>query len=136
MRFETKIAIALRLDLAPWQKLNVTAFLASSIAGAAPELIGEAYEDGSGLRTLAMFRQPVMVFGGTGEDLARAHERLRQRDLPFALYTEQMFATGHDAANRAAVRALRTEDLPLVGLAVHAERKEVDRALKGLALHP
>jgi len=136
MRFETKIAIALRLDLAPWQKLNVTAFLSSSIAGAAPELIGEPYEDGSGNCTLAMFRQPVMIFGGTGEDLTRAHERLRQRNLPFALYTEQMFATGHDEANRAAVRALRTGDLPLVGLALHAERKDVDRVLKGFALHP
>ena len=27
MRFETKIAIAVREDLAVWQKLNVTAFL-------------------------------------------------------------------------------------------------------------
>ena len=34
MRFETKIAIALRADLLAWQKLNVTAFLASAIAGA------------------------------------------------------------------------------------------------------
>ena len=32
MRFDTKIAIAVRSDLAVWQKLNVTAFLASGIA--------------------------------------------------------------------------------------------------------
>ena len=34
MRFETKIAIAIQTDLPAWQKLNVTAFLASAIAGA------------------------------------------------------------------------------------------------------
>ena len=32
IRFDTKIAIAVRADLEPWQKLNVTAFLASGIA--------------------------------------------------------------------------------------------------------
>ena len=31
MRFDTKIAIAVREDLATWQKLNVTAFLALSL---------------------------------------------------------------------------------------------------------
>jgi hypothetical protein len=33
MRFGTKIAIAVREGLAMWQKLNVTAFLASAVAG-------------------------------------------------------------------------------------------------------
>ena len=37
MRFDTKIAIAVRHDLAQWQKLNVTAFLASAIAFGVPE---------------------------------------------------------------------------------------------------
>ena len=32
MRFESKIAVVLAEDLAVWQKLNVTAFLASGIA--------------------------------------------------------------------------------------------------------
>ena len=32
MRFDTKIAIAVRGDLANWQQLNVTAFLASGVA--------------------------------------------------------------------------------------------------------
>ena len=47
-----------------------------------------------------------------------------------------MFATGHDDANRAAVRAVRTEDLILAGLALHADRKDVDKVMKGLTLHP
>lgn len=33
MIFDTKIAIVLRDDLAVWQKLNVTTFLVSGIAG-------------------------------------------------------------------------------------------------------
>ena len=136
MRFETKIAIAVRADLPIWQKLNVTAFLASSIAGADRELIGQPYEDGSGVRALAMFRQPVLVFAGTAEDLTRAHGRIRERNLPFALYTQEMFATGHDDANRAAVSAIRTDDLVLAGLALHADRKDVDKVMKGLSLHP
>lgn len=136
MRFETKIAIAVRADLPVWQKLNVTAFLASSIAGADASLIGQAYEDGSGVRSLAMFRQPVLVFAGSAEDLSKAHTRLRERNLPFALYTEEMFATGHDDANRAAVKAVATDSLKLVGLALHADRKDVDKVMKGMSLHP
>ena len=136
MRFETKIAIAVHADLPVWQKLNVTAFLASSIIGADRELIGQAYEDGSGVRSLAMFRQPVLVFAGSSEDLTGAYSRIRERNLPFALYTQEMFATGHDDANRAAGRAVKTEELVLAGLSLHADRKDVDRVMKGLSLHP
>jgi hypothetical protein len=39
--FETKVAIVVLEDLPVWQKLNVTAFLATGIAGAAPEAMGE-----------------------------------------------------------------------------------------------
>jgi hypothetical protein len=67
MRFDTKIAIAVREDLATWQKLNVTAFLASGIATADAELIGEPYADADGTPYHAMFRQPVLVFEGSKE---------------------------------------------------------------------
>jgi hypothetical protein len=43
MRFDTKIAIVVREDLAVWQKLNVTAFMASAVAGGKPEVVGERY---------------------------------------------------------------------------------------------
>ena len=42
MRFDTKIAIAVRADLEPWQKLNVTAFLSSGIAATA-DVMGKPY---------------------------------------------------------------------------------------------
>ncbi len=63
LRFDTKIAIAVRADLQPWQKLNVTAFLASGIAASTGEVIGKPYEDGSGNSYLELFRQPVVVRG-------------------------------------------------------------------------
>ena len=59
IRFDTKIAIAVRADLEPWQKLNVTAFLASGIAANAEDIMGKPYEDGSGNTYLELFRQPV-----------------------------------------------------------------------------
>src|SRR6266700_670145 len=62
MRFDTKIAIVVRGDLPVWQKLNVTAFLASGVAGGIPGLVGKPYEDASGNGYLEMFRQPVLVY--------------------------------------------------------------------------
>lgn len=49
--------------------------------------------------------------------------------------TEELFSTGHDAANRAAVRAVASADLRLTGLALRAGKKTVDAVVKGLPLH-
>lgn len=136
MRHDTKIAIAVRHDLAVWQKLNVVAFLASGIAARVPETIGEPYRDADGVPYLAIFGQPVLVFAGSDDDLAKAHRRALERNLDLAVYTEGMFATGNDVDNRAVVAALPTAALAPVGIAVHGDRKEVDKALKGLKLHP
>ena len=134
MRFETKIAVIVRDDLEPWQRLNVTAFLASGIA-ANPDLFGEPYADADGTPYLPMLRQPVLVFEGSKEALAAAHERALRRGLPTAVYTAEMFGTGHDEANRAVVRAVPGAQLDLVGLAVHGPRNAVDKILKGATLH-
>jgi hypothetical protein len=136
MRFDTKIAIAVRDDLAVWQRLNVTAFLASAVAGGRPEVIGERYQDGSGHLYLPMFRQPVLIYAAGGEALAGAHDRALARELDIAVYIEQMFATGHDEANRAAVRDVPAPGLPLVGLAVYGPKNAVDKIFKGFTLHP
>jgi hypothetical protein len=135
VRFHTKIAVVLREDLAVWQKLNMTAFLVSGVAGSDADTIGEPYEDASGQRYLPMFRQPVLVFAGSPEQLRRAFDRLREGGLRFAVFTDDLFATGNDGDNRAAVKAVRSEDLRLAGLAVRGERKAIDKALKGLSLH-
>ena len=53
--FDTKIAVVLRDDLAPWQKVNVTAFLASGVVAGAAESIGEHYADADGNKYAPMF---------------------------------------------------------------------------------
>lgn len=135
MRFETKVAVVVRRDLPTWQKLNMTAFLVSSLGLAEPDLIGEPYEDADGNAYRPMFRQPVLVFAGDADDLRRVYERARSRDVELAIFTHDLFATGHDDANRAAVRAVAADGLDLTGLAMHADRRDVDRITKGLGLH-
>jgi len=136
VRFDTKIAVILRADLAPWQELNVTAFLASGVAAAAPESIGEHYADADGTKYLPLFGQPVLVFSAPGRaELARALQRALDRDVMPAVFTADMFATGHDEANRAAVAVVTRGELDLVGLALRGPRNAVDKITKGLALH-
>lgn len=135
MRFETKIAIVVRDDLAGWQRLNVTAFLAGAVAAAVPEAIGEPYRDGSDNSYLPTFGQPVLVFAAGAGELARVRELAVARLARTAVYTEEMFATDNDVDNRAVVRAAPAEKLNLVGLAVHGRRNDVDKVLKGLRLH-
>ena len=43
MQFDTKIAVVIRTDLEPWQKLNVASFLTSGIAAAFPQCIGDVF---------------------------------------------------------------------------------------------
>jgi hypothetical protein len=136
MTFPTKIAVLLRDDLASWQRLNVTAYLASAIAAALPELIGEPYLDADGTRYLPMLGQPVMVFAGDRDTLAAAHGRALDRGLRFAIFTHDLFGTGNDRDNRAAVAAVPRDKLDLVGLALHGPRNTVDKILRGAVLHP
>jgi hypothetical protein len=133
--FDTKIAIVVRHDLAAWQKLNVTAFLASGLAAETPDAIGRPYVDRAGRAYGRMFVQPVLVFAGEAADLQRAHRQALSRSLLCLPYVEAMFATGHDAANRA-VFAEEDPDAPnLVGVALRGPKKDVDKAVKGLKLH-
>jgi hypothetical protein len=136
MKFDTKIAVVLREDLAVWQKLNVTAFAISGIAATVPGITGEPYEDASGNRYLPMLVQPVMVFSATADDIRVVFERAMAAGAKLALYTDELFATGFDAANRAAVKAVARADLKLAGLALREDKKVTDKILKGLKLHP
>ena len=137
MEFDTKLAVVLRDDLAAWQRANATAFLVSGIAATEPTTVGEPYEDASGNRYLPMFRQPVLVFQGDAAALRRAYERAMQRGVEqLAIFTNDLFSTPHDEANRAAVRAVSADELDLVGLAFRAERKTVDKVVDRLRPHP
>jgi hypothetical protein len=134
--FETKIAVVLRDDLAVWQKTNVTAFLVSGIAGTEPGVVGEPYRDASGNEYLPMFVQPVLVYEADAGGLRRAYERAMARDVTPAIYTSELFETDHDEANRAAVARVAAEELELVGIALRAERKTVDKIVDRLRFHP
>lgn len=134
MVFDSKIAVVVRDDLATWQKVNVASFLCGGLAGQFPEIVGERYVDADGQAYGPMIRQPILVFGAPGQDLARIRVAALADGLSFPLYTEELFRTGHDDANRAAVRAVAGADLNLVGLVLYAPKKRADRLVKGLKL--
>jgi hypothetical protein len=131
-----KIAVVVRDDLATWQALNVTAFLVSGIGTRYPDLIGEPYVDASGEQYLSMFGHPVLVFTADAAGVARAAARSRARNLAMAVYTDDLFVTDNDDDNRAAVAKVATEELALAGIAVAGARRDVDKALDRLRLHP
>jgi len=134
--FDTKIALVIRDDLAVWQKLNVTAFLTSGIVGSDPALMGAAYEDADGHSYLPLAVQPMIVLGADAATIATIYARALARGTRFSLYIEDMFQTGHDAANRAAVRQYPAAAMRVVGLALRDDRKLVDRITRGARLHP
>jgi hypothetical protein len=135
MEFDTKVAIIVLDDLATWQKLNVTAFLATGIAGAAPDAMGEPYEDAAGRMHARLLGQPIMIYQADAAGLLRAYRQGIERELTRAVYVRAMFATGHDLANREVFRQEPADTPDLVGLAVRGPRKAVDKAVKGLSLH-
>jgi len=134
--FDTKVALIVRNDLATWQRLNVVAFLATGIASAAPDAMGEPYVDANGHRYGNMLGQPMLVFEADLAGLQAAHRTGLERDITVLPYVAAMFSTGHDAANREAFLAEDPGNLNLVGLALRGRKKAVEKATKGLSLHP
>ncbi|KXG87451.1 DUF2000 family protein [Agrobacterium bohemicum] len=133
--FDTKIAIVIRDDLATWQKLNVTAFLTSGIVAQTPTLIGEPYRDAAGHVYNPMTVQPIVVLAADQETLRNILKRALDRDVKTSAYIEEMFATGHDAANREMFAKFGPDEAKLVGLALRADKKAVDKIIKGAKMH-
>ena len=136
VRFDTKIAVLLRDDLEVWQRLNVTSFLVSGIGQRDPGVIGQPYADADGTEYLPMFRQPVLVFEASKETLAKSHERAVGRGVALSVFTADLFTTGNDRDNRAAVRAVNGASLDLVGIAMYGPRGAIDKIVKGARMHP
>ena len=115
--------------------------LAQAAAGL-PGGLGAPDEDAAGRRYLPMLRQPGLVFQATRAQLRAAYARAMAaaaadpEAMAVSIYTAELFATPYDAANRAAVRAVPSDALDLVGLAVRGRKKPVDQLTKGLPLHP
>src|SRR5437870_5294342 len=91
MQFDTRIAVVLRDDLLPWQRLNVTAFTVSGIATTA-EVIGEPYKDASDRTYLPMIKQPIMIFQASREQLRDVFDRACATDVQISVYTHELFA--------------------------------------------
>lgn len=133
--FDTKIAVILRDDLAVWQKLNVTAFLMSGIVAQTREIIGEPYRDGAGNVYNPLSIQPIVVMATDQEALRKIHQRSLERDVTTSLYIEEMFSTGHDVANRQVFSEFSPDNARVVGMALRADKKIVDKITKGAKLH-
>jgi len=133
--FDTKIVVMLRDDLKPWQELNVTAFLATGVVGTEPALIGEAYRDRAGNVYNPMSIQPMVVLSADAATMSKAHRKCLELDVRASAYVEEMFATGHDAANRAVFAEFAPEDAKLVGIAFRAPKKVADKISKGARMH-
>ena len=133
--FDTKIAIVVREDLATWQKLNVTAFVTSGIDGANPGLLGEPYQDASGNLYNPLVVQPMIVLSADSSTIKAIYQRAMERNARLSLYTEEMFSTTHDGANRAAVKQCESSALNIVGLALREDKKLVDKITKGARMH-
>ena len=79
MNFDTKIAVVVREDLEVWQKLNVTAFTISGIAGT-QEVMGKEYEDGSSRKYLPMIMQPILIFSAGRDEIRTVYAKAVSRD--------------------------------------------------------
>ncbi|MBN9237603.1 MULTISPECIES: DUF2000 family protein [Phyllobacteriaceae] len=129
--FDTKFTIVLREDLAVWQKLNVAAFLSTGVAAQFPQMIGEPYRDRAGNIYNALSIQPVIVLSADQTTLSTIHRRSLERGVTISLYVEEMFSTGFDSLNRETFAKFAPDDAKVVGIAMRADKKIVDKITKG-----
>jgi hypothetical protein len=120
---------------AAWQALNVTAFITCGIAAQNPEIIGDPYRDAAGNVYNALAIQPMVVMAADQETLRAVLRRSLERQVKTSVYIEEMFATDHDAANREVFGKFSPEDAKVVGIALRADKKIVDKITKGAKLH-
>ena len=136
MEYDNKIAIIIRGDLLNWQKLNITAFLASSIAIKFPETHGAAFINASGSEYLPFIKHPMMIFkANTQQEINRYFERAKARDLAIGIYTEPLFATRSETENHIEIKKMTDENQVLVGIIIYGENRKVNKALSGLKFH-
>ncbi|WP_114939982.1 DUF2000 domain-containing protein [Mucilaginibacter endophyticus] len=114
---QIKIAIVIKDQLAAWQKLNVTAFLASSVAIAHPDTHGAELITASGNNYMPFMKYPVLVYkADTDAQLQRAFNRAKERGLHIGIYTQRLFATKNETDNLSEIARHTDADLDLVGI--------------------
>jgi hypothetical protein len=134
--YENKIAVVILSGLVEWQQLNVTAFLASSVAIAFPETHGAPLVSASGTQYLPFLKHPVLIYAAeTDEQIKRAFNRAAERDLHIGVYTKGLFVTRNEGENLIEVAKHADSELDLAGIIIYGENKKVDKATDKLKFH-
>ncbi|MEO6548636.1 MAG: DUF2000 domain-containing protein [Ferruginibacter sp.] len=134
--YENKIAIVILNDLAHRQKLNITAFLASSVAIAFPYTHGAPLVSASGTQYLPFLKHPVLIYSAeTNEQIKRTFNRDTERELHFGVYTKGLFATKNEEGNLTEIAKHTDSELDLAGIIIYGENKKVDKAIDKLKFH-
>ena len=135
--YHNKIAIIIRADLLEWQKLNVAAFLASSVAVQFPDTHGRPFVTASRTEYLPFPKNPMLIYKAENDQqIRRAFMRAKERGLSIGIYTKPLFATKGEEENLAEILRRSDEEQDLVGIVLYGDNKQVDKAIDGLKLHP
>jgi hypothetical protein len=122
--------------LANWQKLNVTSFLASSVAIAFPESHGAPLVSATGTAYLPFLKHPILIYSAESEEqIKRAFNRAKERALNIGIYTKSLFATRDENGNVLDIAKYADHELNLVGIILYGENKKVDKAVDKLKFH-
>ena len=73
-----------------------------------------------------MIMQPILVFSAGRDEIRMVYAKAVSRDVVMTIYTEELFSTPNDDANRTAVRAVGSDDLKLVGMALRGRKKPME----------
>ena len=134
--YDNKIAMVLRKDLLTWQKLNVAAFLASSVAIQFPETHGIAFITASNNSYLPFIKHPILIYAAeTQDDINRAFKRAKERQLGIGIYTEPLFSTKNEDGNLIEIAKAPDDEQILAGIILYGENRKVSKALDGLKFH-
>ena len=134
--YDNKIAMVIRKDLLTWQKLNVAAFLASSVAIQFPETHGRAFVTASNNSYLPFIKHPILIYAAeTQNDINRAFKRAKERELGIGIYTEPLFSTKNEEGNLLEIAKATDDEQILVGIILYGENRKVSKALDGLKFY-
>ena len=134
--YDKKVAIIIKDDLLPWQKMNVVSFLTSSVVIRFPETHGGEFITSDHVKFLPFMKHPILIYkADTPEKLQRAFQRARDRDIAIGIYTNPLFATKSGEENVLEIASHSVNDLDLAGIIIYGENKKVDKALDGLKFH-
>lgn len=134
--YEKKIAIIIKNGLADWQKLNVAAFLAGSVAIKFEETHGKSFVNASGSVYLPFIKNPILIYkADNNSQLERAFKRAKERELHIGIYTLPLFDTKNEEENLIEISKCTDDEQELAGIVIYGENKKIDKALDGLKFH-